>query len=119
MVSYRQPIQRKRHAQYAFSAEAIQAYKDLQAIRSGCTCAPKPEVPPWTGDHPDPSDPRYYPYYSAPPPSCPSCLARQKAKTRVYLAAGIKPWERDPSRKMAALHAASGFEPDDYEDEEC
>jgi hypothetical protein len=113
----RRSIKRRRYAQYAFSAEAIQAFKDLMAIGDGCACVPKPQVPPWTGSHPDPSDPRYYPFYSAPPPRCPTCVARQRAKTQVHLLAGIRPWERDPSPKLAALAIAAGFEPDDDEED--
>src|SRR5215471_16135890 len=116
MITRRQPIKRKRYAHFAFSAEAVQAYKDLRAIGDECTCPPKSEIPPYEGDHPDPADPRYRAFYSAPPPLCPTCESRDKAKTRLHLLAGIKPWERDPSQKLAALAAASGLE-DDKEDE--
>src|SRR5262249_7143068 len=115
----RHPIKRKRHAQHAFSAEAVQAYRDLRAIGRECTCPPKPEIPPYEGDHPDPGAPRYRAFYSAPPPLCAMCEARGEAATKVHVLGGFKPWWRsaEVTQRMAALHVAAGFEPDDYEDE--
>jgi hypothetical protein len=111
----RRKIRRTRHGQHAFSAEAIQAYRDLIAIGDGCTCPPKPEIPPWTGDHPDPSDPRYRAFYSAPPPDCALCTARSEAATKVNVLANFRPWWREPEvhRRMAALAAAAGFDDDE------
>jgi hypothetical protein len=113
----RHPIKRKRHVQYAFSAEAIAAYRELRAIGRECTCPPKPEYPPFEGDHPDPADPRYRAFYSAPPPLCAMCEARGETKTKVYALGGFKPWWRgdEVHPRMAALAAAAGF--DDDEDE--
>ena len=106
----RHTIRRKRHARHAFSAEAIEAYRELRALdNQRCTCPPKPEIPPWTGAHPDPADPRYRAYYSAPPPDCPACEARHEAEVKVHVLAGITPWESEESesQKMAALEAAA------------
>jgi len=115
----RHPIKRKRHVAHSFSAEAIQAYKDLRAIGRDCTCPPEPEYPPFEGDHPDPADPRFRSYYSAPPPDCPMCVARGEAKTKVYVLGGFKPWwrEEEVHPRMAALAAAAGFEPDNDGDD--
>ena len=109
-------IRRKRHVQdHAFSAEAIAAYKELMALGDDCTCAPRPEIPPFEGLHPDPNDPRYRAYYSAPPPLCPMCEARNKAKTKVHILADFKPWWRSEEvyPRMAALAAAAGFDDDE------
>jgi len=115
----RHPIKRKRHVQHSFSAEAIQAYKDLRAIGDGCSCPPESEIPPFEGDHPDPADPRYRAFYSAPPPDCPMCVARDKAKTKVHVLGDFKPWWREEEQipRMAALVIAAGFEPDDDEED--
>ena len=102
----RHPIKRKRYAQYAFSREAIEAYRDLRAIGDGCRCPPKPVIPPYEGDHPDPADPRFRAFFSAPPPTCPICLARGEAKSKVHVLAGFKPWWREPDR---LFHSAEGF----------
>ena len=115
----RHPIKRKRHAQHSFSAEAIAAYRALRAVGDECTCPPKPEYPPYEGDHPDPSDPRYRAFYSAPPPLCAMCEARSEAKTKVHVLGDFKPWWRseEQTRRMTALAIAAGFEPDDDEED--
>src|SRR5262245_1662559 len=103
-------IRRKRHVQdHTYSTEAIAAHKELMALGDCCTCAPRPEIPPFDVDHyPDPNDSRYRAYYSAPPPLCPMCEARNKAKTKVHILGGFRPWWRSEEvyPRMAALHAA-------------
>jgi hypothetical protein len=116
----RHPIQRLRHAQFAFSAEAVQAYRDFVALGDECTCEPRPSYPPWEGDgHPDPNDPVYKGFYSRPPDDCPMCEARFKASTKIRVLGGFKPWWRskEVDRRMTALAIAAGFESGDDEED--
>jgi hypothetical protein len=116
----RHPIKRKRYGQHTFSASAIEAYRQLRALAElECTCPPKPVIPPWTGDHPDPADPKYRAFYSAPPPTCKNCEARSEAATKVHVLAGFRPWWHwdEETKHMRALAAAAGL-PYDDEDED-